>query len=72
MFMISFLFENHEHVNRVVEGPVGKELLAYVETKDPRVTGLSYTYSGGFMVIPSKDIEIGHPDKLIGKRYQLQ
>lgn len=70
VYDLPFLFENHEHVDRVVEGEIGKNLLAYAGKKEPRIEGLAYTYSGGFMVIPSKDIEIDHPNKLIGKRYR--
>lgn len=53
---LPFLFRNHEHAAKVLEGKVGKQLLASLE-KD-KVKGLAFTYSGGFRVVPALDREI--------------
>jgi len=42
-----FLFENHEHATRVLEGEVGEYLLDKT-TENSNVRGLAFTYSGGF------------------------
>ena len=44
---LPFLFQDHEHASRVLEGEVGESLLAKL-TEKANVRGLSYTYSGGF------------------------
>ena len=46
-FDLPFLFKDHEHATRVLEGEVGEYLLDKVSSKS-NVRGLSYTYSGGF------------------------
>lgn len=42
-----FIFENHEHATRVLEGEVGEELLDKI-TEKSNVRGMAFTYSGGF------------------------
>ena len=49
---LPFLFEDHDHVSDTLEGPVGQELCANLGKKSG-VTGLAFTYSGGFRVIGS-------------------
>jgi TRAP-type C4-dicarboxylate transport system substrate-binding protein len=46
-FDLPFLFEDHEHATRVLEGEVGETLLDKL-TDRSNIRGLSYTYSGGF------------------------
>lgn len=49
-----FLFENHEHAARVLEGEVGEYLLSSIKQKpESNVRGLAFTYSGGFRCLPS-------------------
>lgn len=51
-----FLFENHDHATRVLEGPVGQYLLDSIKEKS-NVRGLAFTYSGGFRcILSSKEI----------------
>lgn len=46
---LPYLFENHEHAKRVLEGEVGEHLLKSVSEKsNGKVRGLSFTYCGGF------------------------
>jgi TRAP-type C4-dicarboxylate transport system substrate-binding protein len=49
---LPFLFDNHEHVSRVLEGPIGEEICANLE-KVSDVKGLAFTYSGGYRVVGS-------------------
>jgi len=51
-----FIFENHDHATRVLEGEVGEYLLDKI-TEKSNVRGLAFTYSGGFRnVIANKQI----------------
>ena len=52
VFDMPFMFDNHEHVNRVVEGDIGAELQAGIEMNAP-VKPLAYTYSGGYRTFGS-------------------
>jgi TRAP-type C4-dicarboxylate transport system substrate-binding protein len=47
-----FLFTDHDHVTRTVEGTVGKAISAKVHSKTG-IKPLCYTYSGGYRVIGS-------------------
>jgi TRAP-type C4-dicarboxylate transport system substrate-binding protein len=49
---LPFLFEDHDHVQRVVEGPTGQKLCKELGEKSG-VTGLAFTYSGGYRVVGS-------------------
>lgn len=49
---LPFLFDNHEHVSRVLEGQIGKDICANLE-KVSDVKGLAFTYSGGYRVVGS-------------------
>ena len=42
-----FIFEDHDHAARVLEGPVGEGLLEKI-TEKSNVRGMAFTYSGGF------------------------
>lgn len=47
---LPFLFTDHGHADRVLDGAIGQELL----NKVTEVKALAFTYSGGYRVIPSK------------------
>ena len=47
VFDLPFLFKDHDHATRVLEGNIGETLLAKLTHKS-NVRGLSFTYSGGF------------------------
>ena len=52
-----FLFKDHDHVSRTVEGAVGKIISSKVHNKTG-IKPLCYTYSGGYRVIgATKDIK---------------
>lgn len=47
---LPFLFRDHDHAQKVLEGKVGQELLAGLSAKNIR--GLAFTYSGGYRILP--------------------
>jgi TRAP-type C4-dicarboxylate transport system substrate-binding protein len=49
---LPFLFRDHAHADAVLEGEVGTELLAGV-SKNSNITAMSFTYSGGYRVVPA-------------------
>jgi TRAP-type C4-dicarboxylate transport system substrate-binding protein len=67
---LPFLFEDHDHVTRTLEGPVGQELCDTLGEKSG-VRGLAFTYSGGFRVIGSND-PITSIEELQGLRIVVQ
>ena len=42
-----FIFEDHDHATRVLEGDIGEGLLEKI-TEKSNVRGMAFTYSGGF------------------------
>jgi tripartite ATP-independent transporter DctP family solute receptor len=57
MFVLDmpFIFSDHDHAARVLDGAVGQQLFNSLESKT-NVKGLAYTYSGGFRVIPGNEV----------------
>lgn len=51
---LPFLFDDHEHVSRVVDGEIGAELCRQLGEKSS-IKGLAFTYSGGYRVIGSNE-----------------
>lgn len=49
---LPFLFDDHGHADRVLEGTIGTDLLAGV-TNNSNVRALSFTYSGGYRIVPA-------------------
>lgn len=47
-FEMPFIFKDHDHATRVLEGEVGEYLLDRVYQSSKSLRALSYTYSGGF------------------------
>lgn len=59
MFVLDmpFLFSDHEHAARVLDGEIGKQLMDSLADKS-NIKGLAFTYSGGFRaIIGNKVIE---------------
>ena len=51
---LPFLFEDHDHATRVLEGEIGQTMLASLKEKSP-ARGLAFTYSGGYRVMVSNE-----------------
>jgi len=49
---LPFLFTDHAHADRVLEGEIGTSLLNAVSEKS-NIKAMSFTYSGGFRVVPA-------------------
>jgi len=49
---LPFLFRDHAHADAVLEGEIGAELLAGV-SKNSNIKAMSFTYSGGYRVVPA-------------------
>jgi len=44
-----FLFRDHEHAARVLEGPIGQHMMDNIQGN---IQGLAFTYSGGYRMVP--------------------
>ena len=51
---LPFLFKDHDHATRVLEGEIGRDMLSALATKSP-ARGLEFTYSGGFRIVASDE-----------------
>jgi TRAP-type C4-dicarboxylate transport system substrate-binding protein len=65
---LPYLFDNHDHATRVLDGNVGKKMRSRFE-KATGIKSLAFTYSGGFRVIGS-DHDIKDVASLVGKNLQ--
>ena len=50
---LPFLFKNHDHAARVLEGEIGRTLLGKTLPEKSAIRGLAFTYSGGYRVMAS-------------------
>jgi TRAP-type C4-dicarboxylate transport system substrate-binding protein len=66
-FEMPFIFRDHDHATRVLEGDVGEKLLGKIQERSKgKLRALSYTYSGGFRcaIVNEKVSSLG---ELVGK-----
>jgi TRAP-type C4-dicarboxylate transport system substrate-binding protein len=49
---LPFLFRDHDHADRVLEGDLGKSLLDGV-SQNSNIKAMSFTYSGGYRIVPA-------------------
>ncbi len=63
-FEAPYLFRDYRHMEGVIEGPLGQELLDGFQAHG--MQGLSFTYSGGGSGVASVDREIRKPEDLQG------
>lgn len=61
---LPFLFRDHDHCARVLEGEIGQELMGHLHDK-LQLKGLSFTYSGGYKCMAA-DKAITSVDQLKG------
>jgi TRAP-type C4-dicarboxylate transport system substrate-binding protein len=52
IFDMPFLFQDHDHASRVLDGSIGENLLELLG-KNTAMRGLAFTYSGGFRIMVS-------------------
>lgn len=61
---LPFLFRDHDHATRALEGPIGQSMLASLENTSP-ARGLAFTYSGGYRCL-AVDHEVTTAEALKG------
>lgn len=61
---LPFLFDSHEHAARVLDGAIGRELLSGLEPHG--LTGLAFTYSGGYRIVSSTESAFGKIEDFAG------
>ncbi len=54
-----FLFRDHDHATAVLDGPIGKDLLAGLDKHG--LKGLGFTYSGGYRIIATSGKKFERP-----------
>lgn len=71
MFVLDmpFIFRDHEHAARVLDGDIGQELMASLAEKS-NIKGLAFTYSGGFRAIIGNKV-IESVDDVAGMRVRV-
>lgn len=65
-FKVPFIFRDNAHVEGVIEGPIGSELLAGLNAHG--MVGLSFTYSGGPSGVASTERQLRSPEDFKGLR----
>lgn len=65
-FDAPYLFNGYLHMEGVIEGPLGPELLEGL--RGQKIVGLAFTYSGGAQGIATTDGEIRGPEDLKGRK----
>ena len=65
-FEAPFLFRDYRHMEGVLDGPVGQELLS--DMRSQHLVGLSFTYSGGASGVASVSRPIRGPEDLKGMK----
>lgn len=69
-FDMPYLFKDHAHAERVLDGSIGKSLLNSLKNKDKELHGLAFTYSGGYRMFCS-DEPVKGLDDLKGRRVMV-
>jgi TRAP-type C4-dicarboxylate transport system substrate-binding protein len=64
-----YLFRDYDHAETVIEGPLGKQILASLP-KSSGLRGLGITYSGGYGIFATKDKVVRTPEDMRGLRLQ--
>lgn len=49
---LPFIFKDHDHADKVLEGDIGNQLLQGV-ANNSNIKAMSFTYSGGYRIVPS-------------------
>jgi TRAP-type C4-dicarboxylate transport system substrate-binding protein len=67
---LPFIFKDHDHAFNVVDGEIGKNLLAKLEKSSP-LKGLGYTYCGGYRLIASSKKRLNKLDDFKGLKMNI-
>ncbi|MGQ7869202.1 TRAP transporter substrate-binding protein [Sunxiuqinia sp. sy24] len=68
VFGLPYIFKSKEHSFKIMDGPIGKDLL--LSTKDKWIRGLTY-YDAGSRSFYTKSKPINHPDDLAGMKIRV-
>lgn len=68
---IPFILKDHQHAFEVVDGDIGKSLLAKLESQSP-IKGLGFTYCGGYRMIGSKRVKINTVEDFAGLKINAE
>ncbi|MCB0420378.1 MAG: TRAP transporter substrate-binding protein [Bdellovibrionales bacterium] len=63
---LPYLFRDHNHATKVLDGKIGEQLLAGLGKSNMK--GLAFTYSGGFRILPTNGREIRKMEDFKGLR----
>lgn len=66
---LPFLFRDHNHATKVLDGEIGKNILSGLSKTG--VKGLAFTYSGGYRIIPTKDKPISKMSDFKGMKIKI-
>jgi TRAP-type C4-dicarboxylate transport system substrate-binding protein len=69
LFDLPFLFRDHSHATKAFQSDIGKNILASLEPDNVR--GLAFTYSGGYMILPTKNRQISKMEDFKGLRVRV-
>lgn len=69
VFDMPYLFRDHDHATKVLEGEIGQAMGERLAKKS-HMRGLAFTYSGGFRVFGSNE-PLTSPQELAGKRVRV-
>lgn len=62
---LPYLFKDHQHAAKVLDGQVGQNILAGLDSA--KVHGLAFTYSGGYRIISSSQAPLDSVESFKGK-----
>ncbi|WP_430972109.1 TRAP transporter substrate-binding protein [Sunxiuqinia rutila] len=68
VFGLPYIFKSKEHAFKIMDGPIGKDLL--LSTEDKWIRGLTY-YDAGSRSFYTKSKPINHPDDLAGLKIRV-
>jgi len=67
---LPYLFRDYDHAEKVIEGPIGRHMLAELQ-KSSDMRGLAITYSGGYGIFATTGRQARRPEDLQGLRTML-
>ncbi len=68
----TYLFRDYDHAEQVFEGPLGRDILAWVDPKTTGVRTLGIAYSGGFGIFGMNGREARRPRDMAGLKLSTE